>query len=70
MYRRVYDPRIGRFVSPDPVIPNPAFSQSYNRYAYPLRQTSCRVGFLAADPVRRNTICLNAVIRQSSKNKP
>jgi RHS repeat-associated protein len=36
MNGRVYDPRIGRFVSPDPVIPNPAFSQSYNRYSYVL----------------------------------
>jgi RHS repeat-associated protein len=34
MNGRVYDPRIGRFVSPDPIVQAPAFSQSYNRYAY------------------------------------
>jgi len=31
---RYYDQSIGRFISPDTVIPNPADSQSYNRYAY------------------------------------
>jgi len=30
----VYDPRIGRFVSADPIVQSPTFSQSYNRYAY------------------------------------
>jgi hypothetical protein len=34
MNGRVYDPRIGRFVSPDPFVQAPYFSQSYNRYAY------------------------------------
>jgi RHS repeat-associated protein len=34
MNGRVYDPRIGRFVSPDPIVQAPWFSQSYNRYAY------------------------------------
>jgi RHS repeat-associated protein len=34
MNGRVYDPRIGRFVSPDPIVQAPYFSQSYNRYAY------------------------------------
>lgn len=31
---RMYDPIIGRFMSPDPSIQNPDFSQSLNRYAY------------------------------------
>jgi RHS repeat-associated protein len=31
---RYYDQSIGRFISPDTVIPNAADSQSYNRYAY------------------------------------
>jgi RHS repeat-associated protein len=34
MNGRVYDPRIGRFVSPDPVVQALWSSQSYNRYAY------------------------------------
>ncbi len=33
---RLYDPAIGRFLSPDPVIPAPLLTQSYNRYAYVL----------------------------------
>ena len=31
---RWYDPLIGRFISPDTIIPDPADSQSFNRYAY------------------------------------
>ncbi len=34
MNGRVYDPTIGRFVSPDPNIPDPGYTQSLNRYAY------------------------------------
>ncbi len=33
---RLYDPEIGRFLSPDPIIPDPLLTQSYNRYAYVL----------------------------------
>lgn len=31
---RYYDPAIGRFISPDSMVPNPGYSQSYNRYMY------------------------------------
>jgi RHS repeat-associated protein len=34
MNGRVYDPTIGAFLSPDPFISNPYYSQSLNRYAY------------------------------------
>jgi len=36
MNGRLYDPVVGRFLSPDPFIADPSFSQSYNRYAYAL----------------------------------
>jgi hypothetical protein len=36
MNGRLYDPVVGRFLSPDPYIQDPSFSQSYNRYAYAL----------------------------------
>ncbi len=43
MNGRLYDPVVGRFLSPDPFIADPSFSQSYNRYAYcinnPLKYT-------------------------------
>ena len=31
---RAYDPEIGRFVSPDPIVPDPSKPQSLNRYGY------------------------------------
>lgn len=34
MNGRLYDPEIGRFMSPDPIVQSPYFSQSYNRYSY------------------------------------
>ena len=34
MNARLYDPIIGRFISPDPYVQAPDFSQSYNRYTY------------------------------------
>jgi RHS repeat-associated protein len=36
MNGRLYDPVVGRFLSPDPFISDPSFSQSYNRYSYAL----------------------------------
>ena len=34
MNGRVYDPILGRFLSPDPYVQAPGYSQSYNRYMY------------------------------------
>jgi hypothetical protein len=34
MNGRVYDPLVGRFISPDPFVQMPDYSQSYNRYSY------------------------------------
>ncbi|MCH9827622.1 MAG: RHS repeat-associated core domain-containing protein [Gammaproteobacteria bacterium] len=34
MNGRIYDPRIGRFLSADPVIQSPQALQTYNRYSY------------------------------------
>ncbi|MEI9988952.1 MAG: RHS repeat-associated core domain-containing protein [Rhizomicrobium sp.] len=31
---RIYDPTLGRFMSPDPTIPDPFNGQSFNRYSY------------------------------------
>ena len=36
MNARIYDPYLGRFLSADPVLPDPGNSQAYNRYAYVL----------------------------------
>ena len=34
MNGRIYDPVLGRFLSPDPIVQSPGYSQSWNRYAY------------------------------------
>jgi len=34
MNARLYDPVVGRFLSPDPYVQSPDFTQSYNRYSY------------------------------------
>jgi RHS repeat-associated protein len=34
MNARLYDPSVGRFIYPDPVVQSPDNSQNYNRYAY------------------------------------
>jgi RHS repeat-associated protein len=34
MNARLYDPVLGRFLSPDPIVQFPDYSQSYNRYSY------------------------------------
>jgi RHS repeat-associated protein len=43
MNGRMYDPVLGRFLSPDPYVQSPLFSQNFNRYSYcwnnPLRFT-------------------------------
>lgn len=43
MNARLYDPTVGRFLSPDPYVQTPDFSQNFNRYSYclnnPLRYT-------------------------------
>lgn len=50
MNARLYDPYIGRFLSPDPFVQMPDFSQNYNRYTYalnnPLRYTDPNGEFL------------------------
>jgi len=34
MRGRMYDPLIGRFITPDPIVQSPGNSQSWNRYSY------------------------------------
>jgi hypothetical protein len=45
----MYDPVLGRFLSPDPFVQAPDFSQNFNRYSYclnnPLKYTDPSGGF-------------------------
>jgi RHS repeat-associated protein len=36
MNARLYDPMLGRFLSPDPYVQAPDYSQNFNRYSYAL----------------------------------
>ncbi len=36
MHGRIYDPILGRFLSPDPLVGNPVFGQRWNAYSYVL----------------------------------
>jgi hypothetical protein len=36
MNARLYDPALGRFLSPDPYVQAPDFTQNFNRYSYSL----------------------------------
>jgi RHS repeat-associated protein len=53
MKGRLYDPKLSRFLSPDPFVAAPLFTQSYNRYSYalnnPLRFTD-PTGFFTEEP--------------------
>ncbi|MGC3977356.1 MAG: RHS repeat-associated core domain-containing protein [Paludibacteraceae bacterium] len=57
MNGRVYDPVLARFLSPDPYISFPNFSQSYNRYSYVLNNP-----FRFTDPSGENPIIIAAII--------
>ncbi len=65
MNGRVYDPQLGRFLSADPVVQSPGFSQSWNRYSYvmnsPLSYTDPS-GYVrqSASGLCRPPVCLNA----------
>ena len=52
---RYYDPHIGRFISADTLVPDPAAPQAFNRYAYvlgnPLRYSD-PTGHLTEDEIR------------------
>lgn len=39
MNGRIYDPELGRFLSPDPVVQIPEYSQNFNRYSYVLNNS-------------------------------
>ena len=43
MNARLYDPAIGRFLSPDPHVQMPDMSQNFNRYAYAMNNPLCYV---------------------------
>jgi RHS repeat-associated protein len=59
MNGRVYDPILGRFLSPDPYVQSPAYPNNYNRYAYALNNPLI---YTATGP-RRNRHTINRIRR-------
>jgi RHS repeat-associated protein len=57
MNGRVYDPWLGRFLSPDPFMQSPGYSQSYNRYSYCLNNPLKYI-----DPSGYTQININSII--------
>ncbi|MBQ7273742.1 MAG: RHS repeat-associated core domain-containing protein, partial [Bacteroidales bacterium] len=53
MNARLYDPLVGRFLSPDPYVQAPDFTQNFNRYSYalnnPLKYTDLSGEVIGAD---------------------
>ena len=43
MNARLYDPLVGRFLSPDPYIQMPDFTQNFNRFSYALNNPLCYI---------------------------
>lgn len=43
MNARLYDPAVGRFLSPDPLVQMPDMTQNFNRYSYCLNNPLCYV---------------------------
>lgn len=63
MNGRVYDPELGRFLSPDPVVQAPYNTQSYNRYSYVLNNPLSLVdpsGYCYDDTVLLHTMAMDA----------
>jgi len=50
---RLYDPALGRFLMPDPMVQDPASTQNFNRYSYclnnPLKYTDERGEYFILD---------------------
>jgi RHS repeat-associated protein len=73
MNGRVYDPALGRFLSPDPVVQAPYDTQGQNRYAYvrnnPLRYTDPS-GYFCAGPAAGDPLsqqCMDHVVIKASR---
>ncbi|AKT43307.1 RHS repeat domain-containing protein [Chondromyces crocatus] len=57
MKGRIYDPKLGRFLTPDPLVPRALFGQSWNAYSYVLNSPLSLVdpsGFQEQPPATEN----------------
>jgi hypothetical protein len=59
MNGRVYDQIIGRFMSADPIVQVPGFTQSFNRYSYTFNNPLSYTDPSGFEIERPNTKCIN-----------
>ncbi|MFO0759126.1 MAG: FG-GAP-like repeat-containing protein [Byssovorax sp.] len=57
MRGRLYDPHLGRFLTPDPFVPSPTFGQSWNPYSYVLNNPLAFIDPSGFDGVPVNPTC-------------
>lgn len=66
MNARLYDPLVGRFLSPDPYVQDPDFSQNFNRYSYalnnPLKYTDLSGEVLGIDDMIMIGVGIGALV--------
>ncbi len=66
MNGRVYDPAVGRFLSADPVVQAPGFTQSFNRYAYVWNSPLSFADPSGFEAVGRRWLCIDGQCRSTS----
>ena len=73
MNARLYDPLLGRFLSPDPYVGNPFLTQFYNRYTYAINNPLVYIDQTGEDPITWITIgviALFSYLKAAHDNTP
>ena len=73
MNARLYDPVLGRFLSPDPYVGNPFLTQFYNRYTYAINNPLVYIDQTGEDPISWITIgviALFSYLKAAHDNTP
>ena len=69
MNARLYDPAVGRFLSPDPYVQVPDFTQSYNRFSYAMNNPLMYVDADGENPLLVLGLVIGAFIGGVATNR-
>jgi RHS repeat-associated protein len=64
LQHRLYDPRAGRFISPDPLVHDPFWGQAHNRYTYALNNPMSYVDPTGLDSTPTDPNCTNCLVQE------